>query len=91
METSNGSPPTESGLKEQANMSPSQISKANDMQALERAQSIHQVPHIYRNFTRLTWDLQKWRESNCCSPPKIPILSRNSGSSALVCVVIVPK
>ena len=90
METSNGSPPTESGLKEQANMSPSQISKADDMQALEREKSIHQVPHLYRNFTRLPWDLQKWGESNCCSP-KVPILSRNSGSSALVCVIIVPK
>lgn len=34
MEMSNGSPPAESGLKEQANMSPNQIGKEDDMQAL---------------------------------------------------------
>lgn len=48
---SNGSPLAESELKEQAKLSPNQISKEDDMQALERAQSIHQVPHVHRNFT----------------------------------------
>lgn len=43
------------GWKEQANMSPNQIGKEDDMQALERARSIHKVPHVHRNFRGLPW------------------------------------
>ena len=70
MEMSNGSPPAESGLKEQANMSPNQISKEDDMQALERARSIHKSPMSTETSQGLPWGLQRWGESNCSSPPE---------------------
>lgn len=68
------------GLKEQANMSPNQIGKEDDMQALERARSIHKS-HVHRNFTGASVGLQRWEKATV--PPLLRL-----GSGVLVCVVI---
>lgn len=81
MEMSNGSPPAESGLKEQANMSPNQIGKEDDMQALERARSIHKSHMSTETSQGLPWACRGGEKATV--PPLLRL-----GSSALVCVVI---